>query len=815
MEKPENQKKMDSLTAHYKKNLLGYKTQLQEAWAETQNIPESLHLIRNIAHRLSGSGAAFGFAELSQRASELEWACEQAIKSAPPEYNATIFERLQDLLSCIERSTGMDEDVDETDEPASINSLAPSAESINLLLVDDDPDFSAQVSQVLNERGYQVHCLEDITGLEQAIARHQPLALIVDMDFYGDQFAGSAHVFSWRRTDGTPLPVFFVSAFDSFELRLAAARAGGNHFLSKPLDIPNLISLLHSELDLAPSEPYRIMLVDDDDDLLNLYGSLLSQAGYNVSTATSAKQALSMLEYKQPELIIIDVYMPDCSGLDLGKIIRQHEDHATIPLLFMSAAADTDVQLACARLANDEFVSKPIEPWRLLMVVKSRVSRGRLLRAQGGALTASEAATHHDPLTSLPTLSRFRIAAEKALQHTTQDRFSAVMKLDVRDFHTINNVHGNFFGDRVLQQLAWELSRCLNSTDVLSRENGDEFLVLSHGHDSRDSVSRFAKQMIQTLETIKVDADRSIIAVSVDMGIAIASTNIKSAAQLLDHADTALFRAKKSAGASVCFFDESMLDDEKRRFNRAQCIRQALSDGQFTPAYQPILSIDDTTVVGFEALARWQHPDEGVLGPGAFISLMEEQDLIKELTHQMLAQALAQLACWQSRQPGLYMSVNLSAIDIQQPTFLAHLEALLAEHKLPPESVVIEITESLLLSDWEQASVVIKALRNLGVCLALDDFGTGYSSLSYLHRIQAGKLKIDRSFLQHWSHTGDSRLLQAMVQLGHTMNMTVIAEGIEEREELDLLHQLQCDQYQGFITAKPLVAKEIEGQHWV
>ncbi|MCH4813598.1 EAL domain-containing protein, partial [Vreelandella neptunia] len=173
-------------------------------------------------------------------------------------------------------------------------------------------------------------------------------------------------------------------------------------------------------------------------------------------------------------------------------------------------------------------------------------------------------------------------------------------------------------------------------------------------------------------------------------------------------------------------------------------------------------------------------------------------------------QTLSNFACWQRKHPHLFLSLNLSAQDIQEPIFLDHLESLLAYHCLNPNNIVLEITESELLFDWQQARNLLRQLKDLGVRLAIDDFGTGYSSLSYLQRIDADKLKIDRSFIHHWSQTGDARLLQTMVQLGKTMNMRVIAEGVEKTEELEFLQQLDCDQYQGFLAAKPMLAEEIE-----
>jgi len=807
--------KMDSLRNVYKAHLGVYKTELENIWLAIRKDPRQLENLISIAHRLSGSGKAYGFTELSLLAKELEEASNTAVNLSQPELRAALAEPLHALLTVLDRDSLTN--TNNTLHPTSgvDNSLIDTSEAVNLLLIDDDRDFSAQISEILLHRGYTIHYQEDINQLEEAVAKYEPLALIVDMDFYGHRFAGANQVSLWRQKDGAPLPVIFISGFDSFDVRLAAVRAAGNHFLRKPLDVSKLISLLQSELNLAPSEPYRVMLVDDDRDLLSLYGTVLSNAGYSVSTATCAEDAITMIELEQPELILIDVYMPNCSGIELGRIIRQHEEFATIPLLFMSAAGDTDIQLACARLTSDEFINKPIEPWRLLMVIKSRVRRGRLLRAKAGSLTLSQASISQDTLTGLPKFVKIRSILDDMLQKRNPNKLIAVLKIDLRSFHTINNLYGYYFGDQVLQRFAWELTQCLNTEDILCRESADEFLLLTSDHDSEASINQCITSLNIAVDKTN-DAERHAnIALSADVGIAFVSNETKNADELLDQADTALFNAKKSPTADICYYKPWMKDEERNHFVLAQSIKKGLEAEQFIPVYQPIFSVSTGKLVGFEALARWQHPDKKVLGPGDFIPLMEEQGLISQLTELMLNQSLSQLSCWQRKQPDLFMSVNLSAQDIQKPLFLSHLKYLIAHHRLTPDSIILEITESLLLSDWQHANFVLNALKEIGVRLALDDFGTGYSSLSYLQRINAAKLKIDRSFIEQWTQTGDTRLLHSMVQLGQTMNMSVIAEGVEHTQELNFLNQIGCDQYQGFLTAKPMFAEELERNLWI
>ncbi len=812
---PTSSRKMANLRAQYIDRLGRYAQKLEALWTAAADDQSNLSNIQSMAHRLAGSGKAYGFRELSQVARELEQALEQTEQFSRQERASAASEPFSALLRALRQI--LKDESNEVGHNYAQNAAVTKSQSVGdvrVLIVDDDKDFALKLSETLDSYGYIAHVEKDIAQLEQAIADYDPLAVIVDMDFFGDRYAGARQVAYWRHNDGAPLPVTFISEHDSFDLRLASVRAGGNHFLHKPLDIPRLIALLHAELSLAPAEPYRVMIVDDDQDLLDLYDSILGGAGYSVRTADNAQNALSLLDQFQPELVLIDVSMPVCNGIELGRIIRQHEEFSTIPLLFMSAVADTETQLACARLANDEFITKPIEPWRLLMMVKSRVVKGRQLRSLNRTLTGPEADMIQDPLTALPKLAEVRRALNGILPQQVRDVL-ALIKMDLQGFHTINNLHGQYFGDEILQRVAWRLSQHLGETGMLSREAGDEFLILSKGHSSQEALDEYVRKLIEAVNQTNMVSEQGAALLSVDVGVAICTEDITSADELIDRADMALFKAKAAQGAELVYFDEELQAEQRYRFTLEQSIRQGLDNQEFVAVYQPIFSVEGECIVGFEALARWQHPEHGLLGPGEFIPLMEERGLISRLTEQIISCVVPQLAHWHNINPDWFMSLNLSARDIQKPSFIDNLTSLIYAHKLVPEKVVLEITESLLLADWQKASQVLESLKSLGVRLALDDFGTGYSSLSYLHRINADKLKIDRSFIEHWSQTADARLLRTMVHLGHSMNMTVIAEGVENREELVFLGEIGCHQYQGFLSARPMLPEDLEAGGWL
>lgn len=805
--------KLDKLRSAYRKNLALYKTEMENVWAEVPQDARQLYALTAIAHRLSGSGKAFGFADVSLAAKECELACQNSSTFTASDLVSALQIPVENLLATLEKHADFDTGI--RAETVTDEASPPGAHLPNkILLLDDDADFSAQLCAKLTDVGFHVYHQTEIDRFEESIASFAPDLLLVDMDFYGERVAGAKQVASWQRGDTAPLPIIFISGFDHFDVRLAAARAGGNHFLRKPLNIGKLIALLNAELNLAPSEPYRVLIVDDDEDLLRLYGSVLTTAGYSVWTAMNAEQALMLLEQAEPELILIDVYMPACDGIELGKIIRQHEEFATIPMLFMSAAADTDIKLACARLVNDEFINKPVETWRLLMVVKSRVAKGRMLRTRADALIASETREAQDALTGLPKVSSVRAIIDERIAQAANVPELAILRIDIRDFHTVNNLYGYFFGDEVLQRLAWEFTQCLQEGDVLCRESADQFVLLRTQHADRNSVSQLLRDLREAVESANVAEKHVGLALSVDIGIALSDSATTSANQLLDAADAALFVARKSPVADVCFYGETIVEAMKNRIAKVQAIKSGLEKGEFVVAYQPIVDVKDGVVVGFEALARWRMNDNKLIGPYEFIPLLEQEGLISELTIQVLTQSLAQFAAWQKQFSSLFISLNLSAQDIQKPIFIKVLKSLLSEYRLNPGSVVLEITESQLLSDWQQANIVLRSLRTLGVQLAIDDFGTGYSSLSYLQRINADKLKIDRSFIQHWSNTADARLLSSMIQLGQTMGMSVIAEGVETPSELAFLQTIACDQYQGYFKAMPLLADAVQEQAW-
>lgn len=800
-----------ALRQQYRVGLGRHREQLQSAWGgESAPSSAALDVMANIAHRLCGSGQAYGFSEISRLARQLELGVNE-LKSEPSKDRASFDQLVQALLACLQQYEIIADDGN-TREPAWLPRKSQDAHRI--LLVDDDCDFARHLESVLRHEGFEVAVLLDIAELGPTVAAQRPLAAVIDMDFSGERFAGAEEVLRMQPGDGPPLPVIFVSAFDSFDLRLAAIRAGGHYFFGKPLEESSLVDTLRTLLGLQDADPFRILLVDDDTTLLALYRDVLEEAGYKVFTATHGREALTLLEKQEPDLALIDVHMPGCTGIELGQILRQHHQFAHMPILFMSASLDTDLQLACVRLAHDEFIHKPIEPWRLLMAVEPRAKRSRLLRpgARSGGFSFD---LEYDALTALPNLRQFRKELEQALiQQRHSGELVTAIKIDLRDFHAVNDVYGHHFADQLLQKIAWDISHCLSAQDVLCRDGGDEFWVLTTQLKQPEQADDLACAVLHAIERSKLTETGAPLHLAANIGIAMAPQDALSQDELLQCTETALFHAKQHAGSHFSYFSPALQQQQQTRFLLDQDLQKALVFGEFCAYFQPIFTVQSGELQGFEALARWRHPSRGLLAPGLFVEPLEKRGLLSRLTLYMLQQSIMQLQCWRQRHPHIFVSLNLSASDLQSPSQLDQLRRIIEAAALPPGALIVELTESVLMQDWDTASAALAALREVGVQLAIDDFGTGYCSLSYLTRLNAVKLKIDRSFIQSWSQARDDRLIRAIIQLGRSLSMQIVAEGVEHAEQLEFLSVMGCDEYQGYYVSRPKPALELEIAPW-
>ena len=414
----------------------------------------------------------------------------------------------------------------------------------------------------------------------------------------------------------------------------------------------------------------------------------------------------------------------------------------------------------------------------------------------------------HDPLTRLPNRALFMDRLKRSLDRAAhgEDYLFAVLFLDLDRFKVVNDSLGHDVGDQLLVAIARRLESSLRPGDMVARLGGDEFAIildhLKHINDATHAAERIQKDL-----SAPYNLSGHEVFASASIGISVSLTPHDLPEDILRSADTAMYRAKENGRGGFELFDEDMHARAVALMQLETDLRWAISRNEFRVYYQPIISLASWQITGFEALLRWEHPQQGFITPLEFIPVAEETGLIIPIGQWILKEACQQLRSWQevfSLDPPLTMSVNLSGKQFLQPDLIETVGKILAETEIDPGSLKIEITESAIIENIESATEILKQLKELGIRVSLDDFGTGYSSLSYLHRFPIDTLKIDRSFVTRMNLPKNSEIVRTIVTLAANLGMDVIAEGVETGEQIIQLTGMNCEYGQGYLFSKPM-----------
>jgi diguanylate cyclase len=419
----------------------------------------------------------------------------------------------------------------------------------------------------------------------------------------------------------------------------------------------------------------------------------------------------------------------------------------------------------------------------------------------------------HDSLTGLGNrvlladrTARAMSAAERSQQQV------GLLLIDLDGFKEVNDTLGHQVGDLLLQQVATRLTATVRDAGTVARLGGDEFAVLLPQLASYDEATKIAGRILDTLRQ-PVELNQSVLEVAGSIGVAVYPAHSADAAQLMQHADIAMYTAKRGR-LGVAEYEQSQSGDGPKQLTLLAELRRALSSDEIVLYYQPKVDMRSGQICGVEALARWQHPQRGLVGPLDFIPLAEQAGLIEQLTVQVLAMAIEQHRTW--RRDGLILpvAVNLSTRCLLDPDLAGTIDSLLRSAQMPPEMLTLEITESALLGDPTQTLAVLKRIRDLGVGVSIDDFGTGYSSMAYLHQMPITELKVDRYFVSQLSVTANNNaIVRAVLDLARNLGLQVVAEGVEDEQTRDELIELGCRTSQGYLYSAPLPPAELTA--WV
>lgn len=470
----------------------------------------------------------------------------------------------------------------------------------------------------------------------------------------------------------------------------------------------------------------------------------------------------------------------------------------------------------------------PTQIWRALCATRLAGPRPGLLVTLADISRQKQLEEHilhdafHDTLTGLFNRALFINRLDQAIKRLKHnpDVLYAVLYLDMDRFKLVNKTFGHVTGDRLLMVIANRLQKLLRDLDTLARFGGDEFAILLEGISGLDEASAMAESVLRQLAQ-PFRLKKQEIFVTCSIGVVLGSAAYEHPDQVLRDADNAMYSSKEHGGDHYTVFDAGMRVLTQRRMEMELALRQAMEHGEITVHYQPIVSLTSGEVTGFEALARWQHPRQGLIAPSEFIPIAEETGLINELGALILRQScrrLVELAQANPDAANLTLSVNISGRQFKRLDFAEEVAAILAETGINPVMVKLELTESVLMDDADEAVRTIKRLKALGVKVVIDDFGTGYSSLSYIQRFPFDSLKVDRSFVGNMNEAEQNmEIVRAIIAMAHKLGLEVVAEGVELAEHRTALSELRCESAQGFYFSKPVPGEELDAlmlQHW-
>jgi diguanylate cyclase (GGDEF)-like protein len=547
-----------------------------------------------------------------------------------------------------------------------------------------------------------------------------------------------------------------------------------------------------------------LLLVDDEPMNRDALSRRLERSGYRVLLAEGGEQALALLASERIDLVLLDVMMPGMTGLDVLRCMRGSRSLADLPVIMVTAKDASGDIVEALNLGANDYVTKPVDYPVTLARIRTHLSARRA-----------------DPLTGLPNRLLFLDRLEALIQRNRAGAAAqfAVFFIDVDRFKVINDSLGHGAGDELLMALSKRLQHALRASDTvtrlrgdgaLARFGGDEFTVLLDGIQDPNDLESIANRLLAAANE-PFDLGGREVTVSISVGIALSAERYQQSADMLRDADTAMYRAKELGKARFQIFDASMRVAAEQRLFIESDLRHAIERHEFELHYQPIVSLADGRIRGFEALLRWNHPTRGPLSPDAFIGITEETGLIVPIGRWVLLEACRQIRAWDRDCPSdqeLTINVNLSVRQCLEPSLLDDVKQVLAETGLAPHRLKLEITESLILERSQHIHDLLDNLCGLGVRLGLDDFGTGYSSLSYLQRFPFHTLKIDRSFIRNIQDPGKIDIVRAIVSLAAGLDMNVTAEGIETADQARTLEGLACDLGQGFHFHRPLRAEQ-------
>ncbi|MEE4788912.1 EAL domain-containing protein [Pseudomonas alliivorans] len=687
-----------------------------------------------------------------------------------------------------------------------------------ILIVDDDVHVRDLLEVLLQNQHYRTQTAESGEQALEMVEKQAPDLILLDIMMPGmDGYEVASRLKSGKTTSN--IPIIMLSALDERSARISGLEAGAEEYLNKPVDsgelwlrVRNLLRLksfgdymkghnliLEDQLQqrTIDLERFRSVMDASDDAIFLINRNTMSLIEFNRRACQLLGYTADELQHKTPaelgessmeqlEVVYDQIIAGKGPSEPLETLIRD------------KSGRDVSVEIhrQAYQAGNDWIIVGIVHD-----ITRRKESDQRLLKM-----------AHYDNLTGLPNRDLFYTSLQMGLTQAAVSRWKlAVMTVNLDGFKNINETWGHVLGDQTLLEVSKRLASCLNASDTLGRVDGDEFALILMIREGQADTHQILERIRTTLRTpFQIEDQRVVMTASI--GVALFPEDGEDARELVRHAYTAMNNAKKKGVDGYRFYTAQMNTEVAERLDLENALREAVQQRAFEIAYQPKVSLEDGSICGLEALLRWPRPNQPGVSPGIFVPVLENLALISEVGSWMIDSVCAQIALWQRSGLGSFqVAVNVSGQQIAGSGLIADISQSLERHQIDPRWLEVELTESSLMENTSHTIATLQTLKKLGVRISIDDFGTGYSSLAYLRRFPIDKLKIDIAFIREvTSNPQDAAIARAIIELAHSLDLKVIAEGVETPEQLAFLTENHCDQVQGFLLSRPLPLAELE-----
>jgi len=576
-----------------------------------------------------------------------------------------------------------------------------------------------------------------------------------------------------------------------------------------------------------------IMMIDDEQINMDVLRLHLENEGYSrFITSDDSTSAIKQLRAVPPDVLLLDLMMPQVSGFDILAEMRRDETLRRVPVIVLTSSEEASTKLRALESGATDFLAKPVDPSELALRMRNTLASRAWQRRM----------SHIDAVTNLPNrlfftdlvkqrLAKFGSASGDAADGAGGSTTTALILVNINRFKAINDSLGPASGDETLRAFRDRLVFALGARARLSDENlfdsrqqadrslscvarlgGDRFAVLLPFDESVpdcEGLSRHLDRFVLKMDEPFDIAEQKIF-LSASIGVSMLNAESESIEILLNDAETAMRQAQRRPGTGYAYYSEQMDAHARHLLSLENGLRTAIDQGEIYVLYQPKVDVRNGTITGAEALVRWMNPEFGLISPVNFIPLAEDSGLIVSIGAWVLQESCRQAKAWHDLgMTNLKIAVNVSIRQLQESDFIDTVHEAIATSGLAPDSLIIELTENMIMEDAESSVIKLQQLKALGVKLSIDDFGTGYSSLSYLQRFPLDQLKIDRSFVSEITGPGShAPIVKAVISLAHDLGLTVVAEGIETHHQLAHIRAYRCEEYQGYYCSKPVSADD-------